>query len=229
MNEATKSRLETCFKKYGPGIVVLGDSHGMDLFNALSFNAKAPVLLGLSQGGCRPHDPLPKCHYAPLLSYLRENAAKIGKVIYVQAGRYLLMDPQGEPITRLKFEEAPRAPDSRPHEERIKGVAEYLRELSRYTNVVWLGPRIEPHVLRRFSRPDANLDSPSKRGRPAPSRPSTGSCTTTSRTSPRFDSNRRSVSCSSMSRETSSTARRSIGETGSTSACRGNGCSVRGS
>lgn len=145
LDAAATARIDACFRKYGPGIVVLGDSHGMDLYNALSFKTEAPFLLGISQGGCRPHDPLPKCHYGPFLDYLSTNPGKIKKVVFVMAGRYLLVGPNGEPVTRLMFEEEPRAPENRPDGDRLQATAAYLK-LSPYADVAWLGPRVEPHV-----------------------------------------------------------------------------------
>jgi hypothetical protein len=67
-------------------------------------------------------------------------------VIFVMAGRYLLAGPNGEPVTRLMFEEQPRAPENRPDTKRIRATALYLKKLSPYADVVWLGPRIEPHL-----------------------------------------------------------------------------------
>jgi len=98
VTEEFKARFAACAEK-GRAVVVLGDSHAMNVFNLLAHATTAaghtPFLVGLSQGGCRPIDAKPKCHYAPFSAFLDAHRAHIDRVLFHQSGSYLVTDRHG--------------------------------------------------------------------------------------------------------------------------------------
>lgn len=140
--EAFVKRFQACAQKYGPATIVLGDSHAMNIYNALARANFAPFLVGLSQGGCRPHDDSERCHYQATRSFISSNRAHVQVVYYHQSGGYLM---------RERSNTAEASPDTVAiNYERIEKVAKYLSELSEMTKVVWIGPFVEAQI--RFNR-----------------------------------------------------------------------------
>ncbi|SUZ33049.1 O-acetyltransferase OatA [Roseibaca ekhonensis] len=63
LDEGVEQRLRGCRDLHGPGIAVIGDSHAIDLAEALLRSSDAPFLFGLTRGGCRPDAPDAECSY----------------------------------------------------------------------------------------------------------------------------------------------------------------------
>lgn len=145
VDDQWKGRFAGCQKKYGKAIIVLGDSHGANMYEALSLNTPYPFVVGMAQGGCRPHTPKTECPYRRLVEFAASQPNSIQKVIYTQAGFYLLQDKEGSEGSRDFFKTS-SIPVYRPNPIFIERVVAYLNELARYVDVVWIGPRIEPHL-----------------------------------------------------------------------------------
>jgi len=147
--KADVARIEECYTRHGSGIMVLGDSHAIDLYGALAINAgDVPFLVGLVSGGCRPHPPRPGCHYDAVADYVAQNPDHFERIIYEQAGFYLLKDEDGEVASRhrLRVPLSHELPVFVPRSDLIAQVVDYLTRLSEHTNVIWLGPRLAPHI-----------------------------------------------------------------------------------
>lgn len=143
-------RMADCHARIGPAIVVLGDSHAIDLMAALATRPDRPLFLtGLTEGGCRPHMPGSDCEFDLFLDYVRQHPGMVARVIYEQAGFYLL-SPDGKRqggrdlISDLSLDEA--VPDIQPNADETAQLVAYLSALSRHVDLVWFGPRLEPHV-----------------------------------------------------------------------------------
>jgi len=147
-----ESRLIACSEKYGPGVVILGDSHASDLYGAVtSTNKDARFLFGLTKGRCRPHSPSPDCQYDAFLAFLQEHQGVFSQVIYEQAGFYLLRTDkiigdrslfEGNEVGRPGYRVYPNS-------EYIKKVHDYLRAVNGFVPVLWFGSRLEPHISER--------------------------------------------------------------------------------
>ncbi|WP_164738258.1 acyltransferase family protein [Frigidibacter oleivorans] len=143
-------RMADCHARLGPAIVVLGDSHAIDLMAALAARPDRPLFLtGLTEGGCRPHMPGSDCEFDLFLDYVRTHPGMVARVIYEQAGFYLLSPDgkrQGERalISDLSLDEA--VPDIQPNADETAQLVAYLSALARQVDLVWFGPRLEPHV-----------------------------------------------------------------------------------
>ncbi len=151
LDEAYAARLRACHTKHGPGVLVLGDSHAIDTFMMAThaIGTETPFLVGVSQGGCRPQDLNPECHYEDVLAYVAAHPEHMRKIIYNQSGRYLLALEDGSIVKRGIFDKRPlmRAiPPLYPASDAIETLVHYLADLAEHVPVTWLGPRLEHHV-----------------------------------------------------------------------------------
>lgn len=84
-----EERFEACAHQHGEALIVLGGSHGMDLYNAIAMNAKHDFVVSVSKGGCRAHDARgyknpSDCQYQDFEKFAEHHAANILSVIYTQ-------------------------------------------------------------------------------------------------------------------------------------------------
>ncbi|MGL3608887.1 acyltransferase family protein [Rhizobium sp. G187] len=157
LDEAVAKRLDDCHRKYGPGIMVLGDSHAIDFFGVVISRFASPFVVGMTQDGCRPHDPESDCQFDQVADYLSQrNGQPIKRVVYTQAGFYLMQTADGSPVRRSFFDKLTintPLPRTLPDAGRIDATVAYLNRLSRFTQVKWVGPRTEPHIpFKHFAR-----------------------------------------------------------------------------
>lgn len=139
-------RFEACQARFGKAIVVIGDSHAMDLFNAISYNSRRPFIFGLSSGGCHPQFDRDYCYHEAFVAFVETHQDSIEKVIFNQAGFMLIEGAAREAdVTRRVFAR-PVVPVFRVDQTTVTKTVDYLQRLSKYVNVAWLGPWIEPHL-----------------------------------------------------------------------------------
>lgn len=109
-------RFQSCSSRFGQATIVLGDSHAMNIFNALYRSDFGKFVIGISQGGCRPSLMTAACHYHGFDEFAAANKDKIKTIIFHQSGGYLTT------------------------QESRKRTIDYLTKLSATVPVVWLGP-----------------------------------------------------------------------------------------
>nr|WP_280949884.1 acyltransferase family protein [Pseudorhodoplanes sinuspersici] len=129
-NSLSHSRFRACAEQHGKAVLVLGDSHGMNLYNALYRAKYSKFLIGLVQPGCRPHRNLARCQYDDLPAFVKENRLNISKVLFHQSGSPLM-----NPTTAFSI-----------REDNIRITTDYLNGLSQLIDVVWIGPQPEARV-----------------------------------------------------------------------------------
>jgi peptidoglycan/LPS O-acetylase OafA/YrhL len=113
----------------GPAVLILGDSHGGDLFPALSLNSVRPHVAGLVHGSCRPGGSRAGCQYEDAITFIAENRVGIEAVVFSLAGAWMLRS--GEPLPQ-----------------RIEAAVAYLQRIRALgIPVVWVGPQWEPGLL----------------------------------------------------------------------------------
>lgn len=155
VNGAFVDRFERCVDRHGAAVLVTGDSHGADLFNALAVNAEVPFVVAVWKGFCRVHSELPRCHYRDLEEFLSGHAEHVNAVLYTQKGSYFLEGFENLPIN-LGY---------------VRAVQDWLRDLDFDGEVLWVGPQMEPGVDLRNMNPmvhrprseDASLERSSLR------------------------------------------------------------------
>lgn len=150
-DKAFVQRFEQCASSGDKALVVLGDSHAMNIYNALFESGAEVFLVGVSQGECRPHDDRDYCHYKPFDRFLQAHSSQIERVIYHQSGSYLARDEAGRLDSPSVFEMG------EPFEiagENIRTVMSYLEQMGESVAVTWLGPfteaRVDIHNIRYF-------------------------------------------------------------------------------
>jgi hypothetical protein len=144
---------QECAATHGPALVILGDSHALNLYNIVARADLKPFVVAIAKGGCRVHDRRPTCHYEAMERFLAEHRQSIGKVIYHQSGAYFVKDRHG----RVDSQDAFTGDGYTFAPETIADVAAYLDGL-RIRNdldIEWLGPFVEYRY-----RPRDGLTSP---------------------------------------------------------------------
>jgi len=162
-------RLTDCRQRFGPALVVLGDSHAMNVYNILVRGHVSPFVAGVVQAGCRPHRNDRNCQYDGFDDLLARRRGDIGTVIFHQSGSYLLQDVTGRVDSDRAFE---RNAPYRLDRSNLAGIVSYLTRLQASVDTVWLGPftegrqdfrnmrvlRVGPFVREQSLRQFAALD-----------------------------------------------------------------------
>lgn len=149
VDEKFKERFKICGVKYGKAVLVLGDSHAMNIYNALYRSNFGKFVVGISQGGCRPHDNYPYCHYNSIDSFVLNNRNIVKYVMFHQSGSYLLSDYTGKVDSHETFADGKKYEI---HYKNIIKVSQYLSNLSEFVDVMWLGPFVEARVDFRANK-----------------------------------------------------------------------------
>ncbi|MBR0815048.1 acyltransferase [Bradyrhizobium diazoefficiens] len=140
---AAWERLIACSKRFGPATIILGDSHAMNIYNALFRNNYAKFVVGLVGPGCRPWARIPECPYLGFDKFMDAHRDVVGTIIVHFSGSHLVVDEHNrqEPKDVLKF-------GGKYHfnERPIAMTIDYLQTLSKTTNTIWLGPFIEARM-----------------------------------------------------------------------------------
>ena len=145
LDERFRRQFADCAKKHGAATMIVGDSHAGNLFDAVAPLADRPFVVGINKGFCRALESNPECFYGELLDFVKTNSASIHKIIYMQAGFYLLDAPDGAIGSRDMFQRYTNQ-EFPVSQSRIDLTLSYLSKLASQTDVVWLGPWIDPHV-----------------------------------------------------------------------------------
>jgi hypothetical protein len=85
INSKIIDKLSICSKKYGKGVLIIGDSHASSLFNMLSYINKNEFLVGITKNGCHLPEKLSICQYDEILDLLKNNKNIFNKTIYEKA------------------------------------------------------------------------------------------------------------------------------------------------
>ncbi len=138
IDKLNKERLEICGKLHGQPLMLLGDSHALNIYNIFAKSNKYPFLIGIAEGGCRPHDNLNHCSYDNLLKLLKQDQAFKPKIIFHQSGAYFLIGTNGK--NKPSYNDKYLYFD----QENVKKVIHYLLTLEALgVEVTWLGPFTE--------------------------------------------------------------------------------------
>ncbi|MFK4580217.1 acyltransferase family protein [Bradyrhizobium ottawaense] len=136
-------RLIDCSKRFGPATVILGDSHGMNIYNALFRNKYRKFVVGLVGPGCRPWARTRECPYVGFDEFMDAHRETVETVIVHFSGSHLVVDEHDrqEPADVLRY-------GGRHHfnERPIAMTIDYLQGMSKLTRTIWLGPFLEPRI-----------------------------------------------------------------------------------
>lgn len=151
LDPETEGKIIKCGKLHGDGIMVLGDSHAIDLFGLISSRFPSSFMIGVTKGGCRPNILEPKCSYEATFDFINRNRGIFKLVIYEQSGLSFLKEKSGKKVTGpllagLTSDDHKKiVVDS----QKVKITFDYLHKLSDLVKVKWFFPRIEHHISKR--------------------------------------------------------------------------------
>ena len=122
-----------CRKQHNKAVVILGDSHGVNLYNAAHLSEEIPFLINLTQGGCRPK----VCRQRTILDIaplLRDT----DKVVFHQSGGHFVFDEYGDTGQPAAFASLDYSIDKAG----MLQTSEYLQSLAANlrAELIWLGP-----------------------------------------------------------------------------------------
>jgi peptidoglycan/LPS O-acetylase OafA/YrhL len=151
------SRFLKCHSKFGRATVVLGDSHAMNIYNALFLTTRSDFFVGISVGGCRPNTQSDSCPYDDFKRFLKSSPNSIKQVIFHQSGSYLISDEQGDVDTNLAFKSQT---SYRIIDNDIQFLLRYLNDMGRNVATTWIGPFPELRVDPTWIQVKANQVKP---------------------------------------------------------------------
>ena len=122
-----RARYAACARKYGRSVLIVGDSHAFDLYNAVAAVSDRPFIAGVAQAGCRPYPVQTGCHYENVVTFVERNRSTVATVLYTQSGEYLLRNRNSATVAA----------------DRVHGLHAYLRRIAAAVPVIWLGPQPE--------------------------------------------------------------------------------------
>lgn len=141
INSAFTNAFEQCAQNGQKINILIGDSQGMNLFNILTEVEKGGALFSVSREGCNFSRDV-SCEIKGLESFLRDNAKHIQRVIYHQAGSYLLRDVKGD----IDGDKLFIVPGGKIDAGGMERTVDILDELAKYVPVLWVGPFLEPRL-----------------------------------------------------------------------------------
>lgn len=153
LNSENEHIIIDCYNLHGKGVLVLGDSHAIDLFGEIVSRFNNKFLIGITASGCRPHAPRSQCQYDAVLKFLESHPTMFNHIIYEQAGFYLLVDRFGNEGSREIFTDVSHdgtVTDVGVNKKNIHLVIDYLNKLSKFAPVTWFLPRVEPHINKKY-------------------------------------------------------------------------------
>lgn len=151
LDKKVRNDILGCYEKFGSGILIVGDSHAIDLFGAVASRNKSNFIIGITRGGCRPSSIKP-CSFEDVTGFLKEHHTKIKLLIYEQSGLDFLLKYDGKAVTRHTFlglKESDLVPNLIVKKEGVRRTAEFLENVSKYVKVKWFLPRASPHLFLR--------------------------------------------------------------------------------
>ena len=143
INNQVIEQFDSC-KLESNAVLIIGDSHAMDLYNMAFLNSDYSFIVGISSPGCRIHSYKPSCPYEDLINFIERNQSYIDSIYYNQAGFYLI-ENNGSSIIRSDFQNENIANFS-VFKERVIMIYDYLQKLPESIEVKYVGSWIEPHI-----------------------------------------------------------------------------------
>jgi peptidoglycan/LPS O-acetylase OafA/YrhL len=141
-----RQEFSSCKKKFGKFILIIGDSHSIDLFNSISkISNKNEFIISFNAKGCRPSDSYSvNCdkHYKNFLSFIKKNKNEIKYVFFTIKGSYYLTNIGNQNQRgNSKYRKLPL------NQNEIENTVEYLKLIKKITEkIIFIGPHLEPNL-----------------------------------------------------------------------------------
>ena len=144
-----KNDFDYCNSKHKKFILILGDSHSIDLFNLVAkITNDKEYIIGLNKGGCRPPGNKSKCHYLNAYEFIKKNKDKIKYILFNHKGSYFLTN-SGD-ASKFKSSYYRKLPINKLQ---VNNTYEYLKNIKKEVkNLIFIGPHLEPNIeLSRYN------------------------------------------------------------------------------
>lgn len=149
-----QQRITACRQKYGPGILLIGDSIAGDLFGAAVTNSDEPFIISLGKGGCTFHTEAerPNCTVQDYFAFLEAHPDTFRLAVYNQLGTFMLLNEDGESEGEYFVIDSDPAVVAQYtiNQAALSTTITGLTRLADLVDTVWLGPRIEPQIDMGF-------------------------------------------------------------------------------
>lgn len=139
-NQEFINRYLKCVKTHGPGVILVGDSHSMNLHNSVGPAYKGGFFASITRPGCRPHNEAKTCQYQAVAHFLESNGESVKTVVFHEAGGYLLKTPDGQFADASRFA---REGGNKPDADSVEAVIKLLMRYSASARVIWAGPFLD--------------------------------------------------------------------------------------
>jgi peptidoglycan/LPS O-acetylase OafA/YrhL len=141
IDEELKNRYEDCKEKHKKFILIIGDSHAGNLYNAISKTTNYDFVLGLIKHGCRPskHE---NCQFLGAEKFIETEIKNIKEIIITHKGSFFLTntgDPNNENLTYVR-----KLPILK---NEVSKTLRYLKKINILFPVIFVGPHIEPNIF----------------------------------------------------------------------------------
>ena len=147
---AADQRISDCVAAHGPALVILGDSHAIDVYAGLARLASdAHFVLGATTGGCRLDKADTGCPLFGFAETAKAHPDWFDQVLFVQAGVPMLLSANGTQGSRQMFRRLAwnrPVPHLTPDRAEIAANLAFLTGIAAAVTVRWIAPRIEPQV-----------------------------------------------------------------------------------
>lgn len=135
------TRFENCKKKYKKFVLIIGDSHAGNLYNAVAKSSDYDFILGLIKHACRPSKK-EKCQFDAAENFINSEMANIKQVIVTHKGSFFLTNtgnPNNENFTFAR--KLPIVKDE------VNATLRFLIQINKLIPVIFVGPHIEPNIF----------------------------------------------------------------------------------
>ncbi len=134
-------KFEKCKKKYKKFVLVIGDSHAGNLYNAIAKSSDYEFILGLIKHACRPSKK-EKCQFDAAENFISSERTSIKQVIVTHKGSFFLTNT-GNPNNE-NFTFARKLPIVK---NEVNATLKFLIKINKIIPVIFVGPHIEPNIF----------------------------------------------------------------------------------
>jgi len=140
-----KNNFKDCNQKFKKFILILGDSHSIDLFNSIAkISKESEYIIGLNRAGCRPKNKFElNCHYLNSLKFIKKHKPQIKYIFFTHKGSFFLTNvgDQSTSDSDSLFRKLPL------DVQQLENTIKYLNQIKEITNkLILFGPHLEPNV-----------------------------------------------------------------------------------
>ena len=141
-----KKEFLECKKKYDKFILILGDSHSIDLYNSISkISKKDEFIIGLNKRGCRPSNKSAnKCHYNNALKFIKKFNRNIKYIFFTHKGSYFLTNSRASSKKNQSDSRLRKLPLDMVQ---FNSTINYLKLVTKINpKLIFIGPHLEPNI-----------------------------------------------------------------------------------